>query len=176
MLYGAPGYTGGLITARVQSNVVTAPSSPVGARSAVTALADRLDLPHRVLDLDDPVALQAALGDVDLVLNAASPFLHTAAPLAEACLNAGVHYLDISNELRVFRALYDLDEKAKQVGVSIIPGVGFGVVATNCLACTSASWSAVPITSSWHPGSLLPSRPRRCRDHASESPLRRLDP
>jgi hypothetical protein len=34
----------------------------------------------------------------------------------------------------VFRALYDLDEEAKRVGVSIIPGVGFGVVATNCLA------------------------------------------
>ncbi len=133
MLYGAPGYTGGLITARA----VECGHRPVLAgRSAlaVTALADRLDLPHRVLDLDDPVALQAALGDVDLVLNAAGPFLHTAAPLAEACLNAGVHYLDISNELRVFRALYDLDEKAKQVGVSIIPGVGFGVVATNCLA------------------------------------------
>ena len=71
---------------------------------------------------------------MDLVLNAAGPFLHTAAPLAKACLSAGVHYLDISNELQVFRALYELDEGAKRAGVSIIPGVGFGVVATNCLA------------------------------------------
>jgi hypothetical protein len=30
--------------------------------------------------------------------------------------------------------LYDLDVQAKEAGVSIIPGVGFGVVATNCLA------------------------------------------
>ena len=44
------------------------------------------------------------------------------------------HYLDISNELQVFRALYDLDEGAKRADVSIIPGVGFGVIATNCLA------------------------------------------
>jgi len=61
--------------------------------------------------LDDPAALTAALADADLVLNAAGPFLHTAAPLAEACLAAGVHYLDIGNELQVFLTLYDLDQR-----------------------------------------------------------------
>jgi short subunit dehydrogenase-like uncharacterized protein len=71
---------------------------------------------------------------VDLVLNAAGPFLHTAIPLAEACLGAGVHYLDIGNELQVFRALYGLHQRAQAAGVAIIPGAGFGVVATNCLA------------------------------------------
>jgi short subunit dehydrogenase-like uncharacterized protein len=101
---------------------------------AVTALAERLGLPHQILSVDDPAALEGSLADVDLVLNAAGPFLHTAAPLAQACLDVGVHYLDISNELQVFRALYDLDEQARQAGVSVIPGVGFGVVATNCLA------------------------------------------
>jgi short subunit dehydrogenase-like uncharacterized protein len=132
MLYGAAGYTGNLIAARA----VECGHRPVLAgRSAlaVTSLAERLGLEHRVLDLEDAVALEAALGEVDLVLNAAGPFLHTAVPLAGACLRAGVHYLDISNELQVFRALYDLDEEAERVGVSIIPGVGFGVVATNCL-------------------------------------------
>jgi short subunit dehydrogenase-like uncharacterized protein len=86
------------------------------------------------VSLDDPAALSAALAEVDLVLNAAGPFLHTAAPLAEACLAAGVHYLDIGNELQVFAALYELDQRARQAGVAVIPGVGFGVVATNCLA------------------------------------------
>ncbi len=133
MLYGATGYTGTLIAQRGLEcgyrPVLAGRSAP-----ALTALAERLGVPHRVLSLDDPAALQAAVADVDLVLNAAGPFLHTAAPLAEACLKAGVHYLDISNELQVFRALYDLDHQANQAGVSIIPGVGFGVVATNCLA------------------------------------------
>jgi short subunit dehydrogenase-like uncharacterized protein len=84
--------------------------------------------------LDDPAALTAALAGVHLVLNAAGPFLHTAAPLAEACLRAGVHYLDIGNELQVFRTLYGLDQTARQAGITIMPGAGFGVVATNCLA------------------------------------------
>jgi len=133
MLYGATGYTGTLIAQRG----LECGHRPVLAgrnATAVIARAKQLELPHQILTLDDPSALQAALSDVDLVLNAAGPFLHTAAPLSQACLRAGVHYLDISNELQVFRALYDLDEQAKQAGVSIIPGVGFGVVATNCLA------------------------------------------
>ncbi len=133
MLYGATGYTGTLIA---QRGLKCGHSPVLAGRSAtaVTALAERLGLPHRVLSLEDPSAMRAALADVDLVLNAAGPFLHTATPLAEACLSAGVDYLDISNELQVFRALYDLDEGARQADVSIIPGVGFGVVATNCLA------------------------------------------
>jgi short subunit dehydrogenase-like uncharacterized protein len=133
MLYGAAGYTGALIAQHAHAvghlPVLAGRSAPT-----VSALAEKLDLPHRTLTLDDPAALRAALADVDLVLNAAGPFLQTASPLAEASLDAGVHYLDISNELRVFRNLYDLNERARQAGVLIIPGVGFGVVATNCLA------------------------------------------
>jgi short subunit dehydrogenase-like uncharacterized protein len=133
MLYGAAGYTGTLIAEHARQRghqpVLAGRSAP-----AVTALAERLGLPCRELSLDDPAALTAALAGVPLVLNAAGPFLHTAGPLAEACLRAGVHYLDIGNELQVFRALYDLDERARQAGITIMPGAGFGVIATNCLA------------------------------------------
>ena len=132
MLYGATGYTGTLIA---QRGLECGHRPVLAGRSAtaVTALGERLGLPHQELSLDDAAALKATLAEVDLVLNAAGPFLHTAAALAQACLDAGVHYLDISNELQVFRALYDLDDRAKQAGLSVIPGVGFGVVATNCL-------------------------------------------
>jgi short subunit dehydrogenase-like uncharacterized protein len=133
MLYGASGYTGALI-ARHAHERGHRPLLAGRSTAGITALADQLDLPHRVLTLDDPVALRAALDGVDLVLNAAGPFLHTAAPLAEACLAAGAHYLDIGNELQVFRTLYELDQRAQRTGVAIIPGAGFGVVATNCLA------------------------------------------
>ena len=133
LLYGAAGYTGALI-ARHACERGHRPVLADRTAPAVAALAGRLDLPHRAVALDDPAALTAALAGVDLVLNAAGPFLHTAGPLAEACLAAGVHYLDIGNELQVFSTLYDLDHHARQAGVTIMPGVGFGVVATNCLA------------------------------------------
>ena len=133
MLYGAAGYTGALIAQHARK----LGHQPVLAgrnAAAVAALAERLDLPHRAVRLDDPAALSAALDGVELVLNAAGPFVRTAAPLAEACLSAGAHYLDIGNELQVFLALYDLDQRAQRAGVTIMPGAGFGVVATNCLA------------------------------------------
>jgi short subunit dehydrogenase-like uncharacterized protein len=133
MLYGAAGHTGSVIARHAQQRGHR-PLLAGRNASAIAAQSEKLELECRVLCLDDPAALVAALSDVDLVLNAAGPFLHTASPLAEACLDAGVHYLDISNELQVFRAMYELDERAHQAGVAIIPGVGFGVVATNCLA------------------------------------------
>jgi short subunit dehydrogenase-like uncharacterized protein len=123
MLYGAAGSTGALIAQHARTH---GHRSLLAGRSApaIAALAERLHLPHRALILDDPAVLHAALADVDLVLNAAGPFLHTAVALAEACLRAGVHYLDIGNELQVFRLLYDLHQRAQRAGVSIIPGVG----------------------------------------------------
>jgi hypothetical protein len=116
MIYGAAGYTGALIARHARERghrpVLAGRSAP-----AVAALAEQLGLRHRAATLDDQAALTAALDGVDLVLNAAGPFLHTAAPLAEACLRAGAHYLDIGNELQAFRALYDLDRRARQAEV-----------------------------------------------------------
>ena len=133
MLYGAAGYTGALIAQHARDRghrpVLAGRSAP-----AVATLAEHLGLQHRAVALDDPAALTASLAGVYLVLNAAGPFLRTAAPLTEACLRAGVHYLDIGNELQVFRTLYGLDQRARQAGITIMPGAGFGVVATNCLA------------------------------------------
>ena len=133
MLYGAAGYTGTLIAQHARKSGHQ-PMLAGRNAAAVAALAERLNLRHRDVTLDDPAALSAALDGVELVLNAAGPFLRTAAPLAEACLAAGVHYVDIGNELQVFRTLYDLDQRARRAGVTIMPGAGFGVVATNCLA------------------------------------------
>src|ERR1700689_1818628 len=112
MLYGAAGYTGTLIAQQALDQghrpILAGRNAP-----ALSALAGKLDLEYRVVSVDEPTPLSAALADVDLMLNAAGPFLHTATPISEACLDAGVHYLDISNELQVFRALYDLSSRAE---------------------------------------------------------------
>ena len=133
MIFGAGGHTGGFI-ARHARERGHRPLLAGRSESALTTLAEQLDVPHRKLSLDDPTKLRDALVGVDVVLNTAGPFLHTASLLAEACMDAGTHYLDISNELQAFRALYDLGERARNCEVALVPGVGFGVVATNCLA------------------------------------------
>ena len=133
MLYGASGMTGTLIAENARRRghrPLIAGRSPTG----LAELAQRLELERRAFSLDDPATIRQALATVDLVLNAAGPFLHTAGPLAQACLDTGTHYLDISNELRVFSELYSLHARAEAAHVAIVPGVGFGVVATNCIA------------------------------------------
>ncbi|MEM1272083.1 MAG: hypothetical protein AAGI08_18700, partial [Bacteroidota bacterium] len=47
---------------------------------------------------------------------------------------AGVHYLDITGEVGVFERLSYMDEVAKAAGIMVMPGVGFDVVPTDCIA------------------------------------------
>ena len=69
-----------------------------------------------------------------LVFHAAGPFVDTSDIMIRACLAAGVHYVDITGEIPVFRNTFSYDETAKQKGVVLMSGVGFDVVPTDCLA------------------------------------------
>ena len=133
LIYGATGYTGRLIA----EHAVERGLNPVlaGRRAeAVRALADRLRLRHRVFGLESRKALVEGLNGMTAVLHAAGPFSATSAPMAEACIAAGVHYCDVTGEIDVFEDLADLDARAKAVGIMLMPGVGFDVVPSDCLA------------------------------------------
>jgi short subunit dehydrogenase-like uncharacterized protein len=54
--------------------------------------------------------------------------------MVEACLANSVHYLDITGEVSVFEALARRDEQAKARKILVLPGVGFDVVPSDCLA------------------------------------------
>src|SRR6266545_6295885 len=132
MIYGATGTTGTLIA----EEAIGRGHQPVLAgRSAASlaALGKRLGLPWKVVGLDQPDQLQRAVSDVHAVLNAAGPFIATAPPLVEACLAAGTHYLDIAGEIPVLQHLFARDQVARERNISLIGGVGFGVVASNSL-------------------------------------------
>jgi short subunit dehydrogenase-like uncharacterized protein len=133
LVYGAYGYTGELVV----REALDAGLRPVLAgRDAerVRALADRHGLAHRVAGLDDPRALEAGLAGMRVVLHCAGPFVHTARPMVDACLRIGVHYLDVTGELAVFEAIATRDAEARARGVTLLPGVGFDVVPSDCLA------------------------------------------
>jgi short subunit dehydrogenase-like uncharacterized protein len=49
-------------------------------------------------------------------------------------LRTGTHYLDITGELEVFLACHEHDLQAREAGCVLMPGVGFDVVPTDCLA------------------------------------------
>ncbi|RMD97383.1 MAG: hypothetical protein D6814_09595, partial [Calditrichaeota bacterium] len=135
MIYGATGYTGELI-ARAAKARHLAPLLAGRNAETIATLANELNLPHRVFGLDSPESVARQLQDVALVLNCAGPFSATAAPMVSACLQAKTHYLDITGEIAVFEAIHRQDALAKDRGVLLMPGVGFDVVPTDCLALT----------------------------------------
>jgi short subunit dehydrogenase-like uncharacterized protein len=71
---------------------------------------------------------------VEAVLHCAGPFVHTFRQMAEACLRTKRHYVDISGEIFGFEALAKLDGQAQEAGIMLLPGAGFDVVPSDCLA------------------------------------------
>jgi short subunit dehydrogenase-like uncharacterized protein len=133
LIYGANGYTGTLIArmaaGRNQRPILAGRNGP-----AVAAVANALGMESRTFALDDPIAVDAGLEGVRIVLHCAGPFMHTAKRVAEACLRRGAHYLDVTGEIGVFETMAALDAEAKRAGVMLLPGVGFDVVPSDCLA------------------------------------------
>ncbi|MGA9524467.1 MAG: saccharopine dehydrogenase NADP-binding domain-containing protein [Myxococcaceae bacterium] len=133
LLYGAYGYTGELLA---EEAVRRGHRPTLAGRSAakLEPLARRLGLPSVVVDLEDRGGLRKALEGHALALHAAGPFVHTAAPMLWACLDAGAHYLDITGEIPVFEQTFAHDKQARERNVALISGVGFDVVPTDCMA------------------------------------------
>ncbi len=133
MIYGANGYTGELI-AREAARRGLQPVLAGRNRDALERLGKELSLPARVFALDDRSALREALSGIGLVLHCAGPFSQTAAPMIDACIASGCHYLDITGEIDVFALGHSKDADARQAGVVLLPGSGFDVVPTDCVA------------------------------------------
>lgn len=133
LLYGAYGYTGRLV-AREAVERGLRPLLAGRDRAKLEAQAAELGAPRSAFPLEDREALETALGRVPLVLHCAGPFQHTFRPMVEACLRTGAHYLDVTGEIGVFEALAGRGERARERGVVLLPGVGFDVVPSDCLA------------------------------------------
>jgi short subunit dehydrogenase-like uncharacterized protein len=133
LLYGANGYTGELI-ARLAVARGHHPFLAGRRADAISALSDELALPRRLFDLEEPARIDEGLAGMSLVLHCAGPFSRTSRPMADACLRTGTHYLDVTGEVAVFEALAARGAEARDAGVMLLPGCGFDVVPTDCLA------------------------------------------
>jgi saccharopine dehydrogenase (NAD+, L-lysine-forming) len=58
--------------------------------------------------------------------------------MVDACLATGTHYLDITGEIDVFEAVLSRHDEAVARGVVLLPGSGFDVVPSDCLAALLA--------------------------------------
>ena len=149
MIYGANGYTGELIA----REAVARRHRPVLAgrdRSAVEPLARALDCESRIFPLD--LRMGQSLAGITAVVHCAGPFSATSDPMVRACLESGTHYLDITGEIEVFESIFMRDHDARSASVALIPGVGFDVVPTDCLAAmlSDALPSATALSLAFH--------------------------
>jgi short subunit dehydrogenase-like uncharacterized protein len=133
LIYGATGYTGSMVARQAKTAGL---DFTIAGRDAskLAVLAKELDVPYAAFTLEDKGAIIGHLSGATVLLNCAGPFAHTAQPLMRACVEAGVHYLDITAEINVYRLAESLGEHAQAAGVMLLPGVGWDVVPTDCLA------------------------------------------
>jgi short subunit dehydrogenase-like uncharacterized protein len=137
LLYGANGYTGRLIAEEAVRRGLRPVLAGRNAESIVP-LSQKLGLEHRIFSLDTPDQIARALDGTNTMLLAAGPFSATSAPVLEACIAAGVNYLDITGEIGVFEHCFARRARAGEAGIVVLPGVGFDVVPSDCLAATLA--------------------------------------
>jgi short subunit dehydrogenase-like uncharacterized protein len=133
ILYGSYGYTGKIIAQVCKAkklNVILSGRN----KEELKKQSEETGYPFEVVDIADSTALRNLLKKGSVVIHCGGPFQYTAKAMADACLETKTHYTDITGEHQVFELLAGYDEKGKVAGITIMPGTGFDVVPSDCLA------------------------------------------
>ncbi|MEO7921100.1 MAG: saccharopine dehydrogenase NADP-binding domain-containing protein, partial [Thermoanaerobaculia bacterium] len=133
VLYGANGYTGRLIAA-VALREGMKPVLAGRSKETVESLARELGCDSLVFPLADASVVARHIGPFGALLLAAGPFSATSRVALDACIRARVAYLDITGELDVFEHVFGRHADALAAGIPVLPGTGFDVVPSDCLA------------------------------------------
>lgn len=116
--------------------LLVAGRSEAKARTLCEAVGGKAALLPFRFDRDGDLAAQLAAGKPDLLIDASGPFqAYGEAPyrVAEACIVAGVSYLDLADAAGFVAGIAALDEAAVSKGVFVLSGV------STCPALTSAA-------------------------------------
>ena len=136
VLYGATGFTGGLVADYLLRNLPEGGSWAVAGRNRtkLDALVARLaaempDVPAPgvvVADTEDPESLADMAGAARVVLTTVGPYLEYGEPLVAACAEAGTDYVDLTGEPEFADRMYlEYHDKAVASGARIIHACGF---------------------------------------------------
>jgi saccharopine dehydrogenase (NAD+, L-lysine-forming) len=88
------------------------------------------------IDAYDHNGLVSAIKDADVVINCAGPFYKTAVAVARAAVEAKVSYIDICDDYEAVTVLYasEIDNAAKEAGITILTGMGSDPGTNNIIA------------------------------------------
>jgi short subunit dehydrogenase-like uncharacterized protein len=133
IIYGSYGYTGKLIAEECRQKNL---SVLLAGRDEMKlkAQSQLIGYPFQVVKISDHFRLVNLLKQGAIVIHCGGPFQHTCSQMLAACLESQTHYTDITGEYTVFEQLASFDTAAKTAGILVMPGTGFDVVPTDCLA------------------------------------------
>ncbi len=86
------------------------------------------------VNVTDHKALVSLMREADVIMNCVGPFFRFGVPVLEAAIEAGVDYLDICDDPEPARDMFELNEKAREAGITAIVGLGASPGITNMLA------------------------------------------
>src|SRR5690348_14384633 len=137
VLYGATGYTGGLVARAL----VAGGARPVLAgrdKGRLDALAERLSLEGNgvletaVAGSESPRQLRELIGAGDVLVSTAGPFVKVGRSAVEAAVDAGAVYLDSSGEPPFIRQVFEeFGPRAERTGAVLLTAFGYDYVPGN---------------------------------------------
>ncbi|HEV2814946.1 MAG TPA: saccharopine dehydrogenase NADP-binding domain-containing protein, partial [Solirubrobacteraceae bacterium] len=139
-VYGATGYTGRLVAAELRDRGLDAVLCGRNG-GKLRRLADELGVewPVRAAAVDDAPALRKALSGADAVINCAGPFTFYGAPVIEAALDVGAHYIDTAGEQPYIGRVFEhMGGAASAAGRAVVPAVGFDYLPGDLIAALTA--------------------------------------
>lgn len=139
-VYGATGFTGGLIARELQRAGADFLISGRD-RGKLERLSEELGgVPFAAVSLDDPAGLREMLEGCSVVAACAGPFTLHGEPLVEAAVETGTHYLDTTGEQPFMRTVFDrYGERAADAGAALVSGMGFDYAPGDMIAALTAA-------------------------------------
>ena len=134
LIYGAYGFVGKEISRLAKEKGL----NPVLAgrnKKKIQDLASALKLDYLVFSLSEVDKVEKHISDFDIIMNCAGPYIETFKPIVKVCIKNNTHYLDLSGEIPVYEAIYNMArDSSMQSRAMLISGIGFDVAPTDCLA------------------------------------------
>ena len=121
-LLGATGYTGTLTTSELIKRGIP---HVLGGRNPEKLNRLPGDAERRVVDTSDPASLAAFCEGLDAVISCIGPFVLYGDAVVDACVEAGVPYVDSTGELAFIEGVYQRHANATS---PIVPTCGFDVI------------------------------------------------
>lgn len=139
VIYGATGFTGGLIARQLLKLGAEFSIAGRDARQLDALSAELGGVPFRAVSLDDPGGLREMLEGCSVVAACAGPFSLHGEPVVAAAVDTGTHYLDTTGEQAFMRMVFDrYGERAAETGAALVSGMGFDYLPGDLIAALTA--------------------------------------